>query len=898
MIRIRTVYIVFVLFALAIPQRLVSQSLSFDGDQDYVSVNTIGDDMANATDWAVSFWVKPNGLAAQAENDTYVIGINSSSGGNRVLIGFRKTTGLPIVYDGQSYSVELIGSTALTDGQWNHMVYSETSGTGTIYLNGVSQGTHSAGYYFYSTDKWTLGGEYDYSDITNEYKGLLDEVAIWKDDLTAAEVTALHNSGAPLSAAANAGNYVSSNDLKGYWLMNEGSGSSIADATSNSNSGTITNATWSTETPVPVVDLEPDYRWTTSDSSGGPTYSWVDISSTGTTISMSGDDQNTGPHPIGFSFPYYGENYTTFRICTNGFISFTSTVSTYSNLSLPSTSSSAPAAALAPFWDDLRPPSGQNLTSYYYDGNQLVITYDEMPLYREATSALTFQVILRPSGEIIYQYKELSGGALYGGDAAAITSATVGWQNQDRDEGTSIVFNGNPSGLPKEEWAIRIIDINAGITPPTDFAVTSSYQTNTLSWTEAVSPGVSNYIIYRGSSASNLSPYDSVAANISSYVDDGLTNGTTYHYGIKSKTSSGDYSVFMPTASGTPFVAPPTSLSVTAGEGQVTLNWTAATGSGVARTLIYQGTSSSNLSQVASTTSGSVTSKTITGLNNSTLYYFTVRSQGDDNSLSAAATTVSATPSYEGPVWWVATNGSSSNAGSVNSPFSTIQDAYNAAAAGDTIKLKPGTYTGTGNRNITIAKNIVITSRGGADSTSLDLQNNNYRHFTIGTTTTLDAGVVFIGLTFKNSNYSSTGGSIYVYNSSPRFTNCVFENNRSYSGSGGALWIKDNNDTHLTSPVFQNCTFNNNSAKNSGGAICIEGYEGDLVFRSCTFTENNALSTYSQYSNNYGGAVYLYSNDTTFTASFADCVFDSNKAESGYYSGYGGAVFGLSLIHI
>ncbi len=304
---------------------------------------------------------------------------------------------------------------------------------------------------------------------------------------------------------------------------------------------------------------------------------------------------------------------------------------------------------------------------------------------------------------------------------------------------------------------------------------------------------------------------------------------------------------------------------------------------------------SSSLSLVDSTSSGTATSKTITGLNNSTLYYFTVRTRGNDNSRSTAATTVSATPSYEGPVWWVATNGSSSNAGSVNSPFSTIQDAYNAAAAGDTIKLKPGTYTGTGNRNIAIAKNIVITSRGGADSTSLDLQNNNYRHFTIGTTTTLDTGVVFIGLTFKNSNYSSTGGSIYVYNSSPRFKNCVFENNRSYSGSGGgALWIKDNNDTHLTSPVFQNCTFNNNSARSNGGAIFIQGYEGTPLFRSCTFTENNALSTYSQYSNNYGGAVYLNSNDTTFTASFADCVFDSNKAESGYYSGYGGAVYAVS----
>ena len=122
----------------------------------------------------------------------------------------------------------------------------------------------------------------------------------------------------------------------------------------------------------------------------------------------------------------------------------------------------------------------------------------------------------------------------------------------------------------------------------------------------------------------------------------------------------------------------------------------------------------------------------------------------------------------------------------------------------------------------------------------------------------------------------------------------MFENNRAYSGSGGALWIKDNNDTHLTSPVFQNCTFNNNSAKSNGGAIFIQGYEGTPLFRSCTFNENNALSTYSQYSNNYGGAVYLYSNDTTFTASFADCVFDSNKAESGNYSGYGGAVYAVS----
>ena len=58
--RMHTVYIALFVFVLAIPQRLVSQSLNFDGDQDYVNVNTVAGEMSGATDWAVSFWVKPN----------------------------------------------------------------------------------------------------------------------------------------------------------------------------------------------------------------------------------------------------------------------------------------------------------------------------------------------------------------------------------------------------------------------------------------------------------------------------------------------------------------------------------------------------------------------------------------------------------------------------------------------------------------------------------------------------------------------------------------------------------------------------------------------------------------------------------------------------------------------
>jgi len=74
---------------------------------------------------------------------------------------------------------------------------------------------------------------------------------------------------------------------------------------------TLTVALFSTQNLV-GQSFESDYKWTSSDSAGGPVYSWEDITSTGTLISMSGDDNNTGPHPIGFTFPFYGTEYTTF----------------------------------------------------------------------------------------------------------------------------------------------------------------------------------------------------------------------------------------------------------------------------------------------------------------------------------------------------------------------------------------------------------------------------------------------------------------------------------------------------------------------------------------------------------------------------------------------------------
>ena len=189
-----------------------------------------------------------------------------------------------------------------------------------------------------------------------------------------------------------------------------------------------------------------DYKWFSSDSSGGPIYSWHDITSTGQ-ISMFGDDINTGPHQIGFSFPFYGIDYTTFRISTNGWISFTSTSSQYSNFQLPGTNS--PEAMLAPFWDDLNFQS--NKAYYYSDGSQLVITFNDVPrLGQESTSSYTFQVILSATGEIVYQYNTMTG---------PLNGATIGWQDDTRTQGTSIVYNYTNYALIHNSWALSLIHI-------------------------------------------------------------------------------------------------------------------------------------------------------------------------------------------------------------------------------------------------------------------------------------------------------------------------------------------------------------------------------------------------------------------------------------------------------
>jgi len=92
--------------------------------------------------------------------------------------------------------------------------------------------------------------------IEQDYDGNMDEIRIWNTALSQSIIQAwMHQE--ITTAHPNYSNQDSDN-LKAYYQMSDGSGTSITDNSSNSNTGTINGATWVTST-VPMADLTSGY---------------------------------------------------------------------------------------------------------------------------------------------------------------------------------------------------------------------------------------------------------------------------------------------------------------------------------------------------------------------------------------------------------------------------------------------------------------------------------------------------------------------------------------------------------------------------------------------------------------------------------------------------------------
>ncbi len=196
--------------------------------------------------------------------------------------------------------------------------------------------------------------------------------------------------------------------------------------------------------PPMVLDFGgPDefgYTWIDSDEPDGPVYEWIDISQDGQPLQF-GDDQNQGPFDLGFEIPYYGNYFGSIRICSNGWISFTSTATDYFNQAIPNAND--PNDLVAPFWDDFNPGNGGMIYFYTNNTDSAVVEWEGVPRWPNSGS-FTFEAILTADGNITYQYNTLDG---------TLNSCTIGIENAGGTVGLQMAFNQN---YVAENLAVKI----------------------------------------------------------------------------------------------------------------------------------------------------------------------------------------------------------------------------------------------------------------------------------------------------------------------------------------------------------------------------------------------------------------------------------------------------------
>ncbi len=200
------------------------------------------------------------------------------------------------------------------------------------------------------------------------------------------------------------------------------------------------------------------YHFIDNTEPDGPEFNWIDISETGTEIEPDLSYFMSDPLPIGFTFNFYGADYTTIYVNSHGQLHFgiRDTWLRTNDCPLPDPSTPhAPMAAL--FWDDLKVQHeiGQGVYYQYFDEPDVDYTVVQWHVSRDDSDGLNdyleFELVIFEDARLLFQYDHVSDLPLGQGQ-----DATVGLEYDVLPSGISYLCNDdNPANRLQNGLAIK-----------------------------------------------------------------------------------------------------------------------------------------------------------------------------------------------------------------------------------------------------------------------------------------------------------------------------------------------------------------------------------------------------------------------------------------------------------
>jgi gliding motility-associated-like protein len=175
-----------------------------------------------------------------------------------------------------------------------------------------------------------------------------------------------------------------------------------------------------------------------------------------------GDDVQSNVYNIGFTFCFYGQSYTQFRIGSNGWVSLGPGIqpANFTSMQIPTPNAAAPKNCIMGPWQDWNPGVGGQIrfqTSGVAPCRKLTVSWIGVPMFSCTNLQGTFHIVLYESTNVIENYiankpncPQWAGGTAVQGihNPTGAQGVTVAGRNSSQWTTTNDARQYTPSGLP------------------------------------------------------------------------------------------------------------------------------------------------------------------------------------------------------------------------------------------------------------------------------------------------------------------------------------------------------------------------------------------------------------------------------------------------------------------